>query len=79
MYITVHYIVIVCTVYYIIKLYLIYFILFYMDKLLDKPNDTIAEFLHMPGKFFTNFDDVREEIIKQTKQLAGEGKVKLLN
>ena len=50
-----------------------------MDKLLDKQNDTIAEFLHMPGKLFTNFDDVREEIIKQTKQLAGEGKVKLLN
>ena len=46
-----------------------------MLKFLDRQSDTIAEFLHMPGRFFDNFDDVRDEIIKQTKQLAGEGKV----
>lgn len=33
-----------------------------------------GEFSHLPGKKFTNFDEIREEIIDRTNQLAGPSK-----
>ena len=35
------------------------------------PADEFAEFAHHEGKIYTNFDEVRREIEKQTQVLAG--------
>lgn len=54
----------------------------------DRPGDeaaairitgTYAEFEHLPGKVFRDFDKVREEIEKRTTELAGPGRVCPLN
>ena len=31
-----------------------------------------GEFLHAPGKRFTNFDEIREEIVKETDKITGK-------
>ena len=36
---------------------------------------TYAEFEHLPGKVFRDFDKVREEIERRTTELAGSGRV----
>ena len=33
-----------------------------------------AEFLHMPGKMFTNFNEVRDEIVRDTNAKTGGDK-----
>uniref|UniRef100_A0A646QDW3 dynamin GTPase n=1 Tax=Hemiscolopendra marginata TaxID=943146 RepID=A0A646QDW3_9MYRI len=33
-----------------------------------------AEFVHLPGQKFTDFNEVREEIMKETDRVAGKGK-----
>jgi len=33
-----------------------------------------GEFLHIPNQTFTNFDDIRQEIMKETDRMAGKNK-----
>jgi hypothetical protein len=40
----------------------------------DKGPEEWAEFLHVPGKIFTNFNDVREEIVRDTNAKTGGDK-----
>lgn len=43
------------------------------DKVINENNeDEWGEFLHLPGKKFFNFDEIRQEIVRETDKVTGE-------
>ena len=46
-----------------------------MLQLYNNPNQEWAEFLHSEGRKWTDFDQVREEIVRETDREAGHNKV----
>jgi hypothetical protein len=40
----------------------------------NKQNEEYGEFLHLPGTRFTDFGDIRKEIIRETDRVTGTGK-----
>ena len=46
-----------------------------MLQLYNNPSQEWAEFLHCEGKKWTDFDQVREEIVRETEREAGQNKV----
>ena len=45
-------------------------------QLYNSPGQEWAEFLHVKGKKFLDFDEVREEIVRETEREAGKNKVR---
>ena len=46
-----------------------------MLQLYNNPSQEWAEFLHSEGRKWTDFDQVREEIVRETDREAGHNKV----
>ena len=49
--------------------------LFAVLQLYNNPSQEWAEFLHTEDRKWTNFDQVREEIVRETDREAGNNKV----
>ena len=48
-------------------------------QLYNNPSQEWAEFLHTEDRKWTNFDQVREEIVRETDREAGNNKVMIFN